>query len=95
MRTIPISSTQTLMEYEIYRHNNATDEEFKYMDDFFKQVVSEDKGLCNAAQKNLNAGLYTNGQLHPELEKVCTNSKRQKTFVLTTIIGRVLCTSRA
>lgn len=56
------------MEYEVYRHIDATDEEFKYIDEFFKQVLDEDKHLCNAAQKNLNAGVFVNGQLHPDLE---------------------------
>jgi hypothetical protein len=56
------------MEYEVYRHVDATDDEFNYIDRFFKQVLSEDKDLCNAAQKNLNAGIFVNGQLHPELE---------------------------
>lgn len=60
-----------MMEYEVYRNNNATDEEFHYIDEFFKQVLREDKDLCNSAQKNLNAGVYTNGPLHSEAEKVC------------------------
>lgn len=56
------------MEYEVYRHKGASDEEFEYIDSFFKRVLAEDKYLCNAAQKNLNAGVFVNGQLHPELE---------------------------
>lgn len=57
------------MEYEVYRHNDATDEEFEYIDAFFKRVLQEDKTLCNNAQKNLDAGIFVNGQLHPELEQ--------------------------
>lgn len=56
------------MEYEVYRHVDATDDEFTYIDQFFKQVLHEDKALCNATQKNLNAGIFVNGQLHPDLE---------------------------
>lgn len=56
------------MEYEVYRHKDATDEEFYYIDSFFKRVLGEDKDLCNAAQKNLNGGIFVNGQLHPKLE---------------------------
>lgn len=56
------------MEYEVYRHKEASDEEFEYIDSFFKRVLAEDKYLCNEAQKNLNAGVFVNGQLHPELE---------------------------
>jgi hypothetical protein len=57
------------MQYEVYRHKDATDEEFKEVDDFFKQVESEDKGLCNAAQRNLNAGVYVTGDLNSFNEK--------------------------
>jgi hypothetical protein len=58
------------MEYEVYRHQDAPEAEFTELSDFFKQVLREDKDLCNAAQKNLNAGIFTNGQLHPNAEKV-------------------------
>lgn len=56
------------MEYEVYRHKEASDEDFEYIDSFFKRVLDEDKHLCNAAQKNLNSGVFVNGQLHPDLE---------------------------
>lgn len=56
------------MEYEVYRHKEASDTDFEYIDAFFKRVLDEDKHLCNAAQKNLNAGVFVNGQLHPRLE---------------------------
>ena len=68
MRCVPTSPTTTSMEYEVYRHVDATDEEFEYIDSFFKRVLTEDKDLCTAAQKNLNAGVFVNGQLHPDLE---------------------------
>lgn len=71
MRCIPISASQTKMEYEVYRANDATDEEFMDVSDFFKQVLKEDKDLCNGAQKNLNAGIFMSGELHPRVEKVC------------------------
>lgn len=56
------------MEYEVYRHKDATDEEFEKVDSFFKRVLGEDKYLCDAVQKNLEAGVFTNGELHPDLE---------------------------
>lgn len=56
------------MQYEVYRHNQASDEDFQYIDALFKRVLHEDKDLCNAAQKNLNAGVFVNGQMHPQLE---------------------------
>lgn len=58
------------MEYDVYRHNSAGDEDFDRINQFYKQVLQEDKDLCNGAQKNLNNGIFINGQLHPEKEKV-------------------------
>lgn len=58
------------MEYEVYRHKDATDEEFTEISDFFKNIMQEDKDLCNGAQKNLNGGIFLNGELHPRVEKV-------------------------
>lgn len=58
------------MEYEVYRHQSASDEDFNEIDQLFKQVMGEDKVLCNAAQRNLNTGIFMSGQLHPQAEKV-------------------------
>lgn len=69
MRCSPVSATQTQMEYEVYRHKDATDEEFTYISDTFKRILQEDKDLCNAAQKNLNGSIFVNGELHPTAEK--------------------------
>ncbi|KAF3398370.1 putative dioxygenase subunit alpha YeaW [Penicillium rolfsii] len=68
MRCVPTSVSTCSMEYEVYRHKEASDADFEYIDAFFKRVLAEDKYLCNEAQKNLNAGVFVNGQLHPELE---------------------------
>ena len=57
------------MEYEVYRHNNASDEDFVKIDAMFKRILGEDKYLCNNAQKNLNTGVFVNGELHPRMEK--------------------------
>ena len=72
MRCIPMSAGKTLMEYDVFRHNNTDDENFKRINEFFKQVLQEDKDLCNGTQKNLEGGIFINGQLHPEKEKVCS-----------------------
>ncbi|KAL4906966.1 hypothetical protein BDW74DRAFT_189987 [Aspergillus multicolor] len=69
MRCVPISASRTHMQYEVYRHVDASDEEFNSIDNIFKQVLKEDKDLCNAAQRNLNAGVYVKGELHPQHEK--------------------------
>ncbi|KAH6696839.1 iron-sulfur cluster-binding protein [Plectosphaerella plurivora] len=69
MRCNPVSATKTKMEYEVYRHKDATEEDFNGISEFFKQVLREDKDLCNGAQKNLNMGIFVNGELHPRVEK--------------------------
>lgn len=73
-RCVPISATQTSMEYEVYKQNDATEEEFAEISDFFKNVMREDKDLCNEAAKNLTTGIFLNGELHPRVEKVRTSS---------------------
>lgn len=70
MRCIPVSSGKTKMEYDVFRRNDTTDEDFARINEFYKQVLQEDKDLCNGTQKNLEAGIFINGQLHPEKEKV-------------------------
>lgn len=69
MRVVPTSPTSVSMQYEVYRHNLAPDSTFESVDAFFKQVEAEDKFLCTHAQKNLNAGAYISGPLHPHNEK--------------------------
>ena len=69
-RMFPITATTSKIEYEVFRHNNAGDEEFEAINAFYRQVLDEDKDLCEAAQENLNAGIYTNGELHPDKESV-------------------------
>lgn len=56
------------LEYEVFRHKDASDAEFTEGFEFFKQVEIEDKALCNAAQKNLNVGTYSAGELQPHEE---------------------------
>ncbi|CAI7606617.1 unnamed protein product [Penicillium discolor] len=68
-RFTPTSPTQCVMRYEVYRHKDATDEAFNLISDMYKRIMSEDKYLCVHSQKNLNAGIFVNGQLHPEMEK--------------------------
>jgi hypothetical protein len=68
-RFTPISPTQCVMRYEVYRHKDATDEAFNLISDMYKRIMSEDKYLCVHSQKNLNAGVFVNGQLHPRMEQ--------------------------
>lgn len=67
---IPAGPTKTRVENEVYRHKDASDEEFTAINAFYKQVLQEDKELCDGAQRNLDAGVFVNGELHPDKEKV-------------------------
>ncbi len=68
-RFTPTSPTKCVMRYEVYRNKDATDEQFTTISDMYKRIMSEDKYLCTHSQKNLNAGIFVNGELHPEMEK--------------------------
>jgi hypothetical protein len=57
------------MEYEVYRHKDASDEDFENIDAMFKRILGEDKWLCNETQKNLNSGIYVSGEMHSRMEK--------------------------
>ena len=57
------------MRYEVYRNKHATDAQFELVDTIYKRIMSEDKYLCDLAQKNVNAGVFTNGEMHPKMEK--------------------------
>ncbi|KAF7554710.1 hypothetical protein G7Z17_g2729 [Cylindrodendrum hubeiense] len=69
MRCVPTSPFHSSMEYEVYRHKNASDEDFEKIDAMFKRILGEDKWLCNNAQKNLNSGIFVNGEMHPHMEE--------------------------
>ncbi|KAF1953106.1 ISP domain-containing protein [Byssothecium circinans] len=69
MRCVPTSAQHTAMEYDVFRHKDASNEDFTAMDEMFKQILDEDKWLCNNAQKNLNAGVFVNGEMHTRMEK--------------------------
>lgn len=56
------------MQYEVYRHKDASDEDFDSINQIYKRVLSEDKWLCNETQQNLTSGTYVNGPLHPQYE---------------------------
>lgn len=59
------------MEYEVYKTNDpAKADDFTRLNDIFKVVLSEDKDLCNAAYRNIQMGIFSAGELHPQAEKV-------------------------
>lgn len=66
---VPTSPTTSKIENEVYRHMNAPDKEFNNICDFYRQVLEEDKDLCEGAQRNMDANVFTSGQLHPDKER--------------------------
>ncbi|OOF98451.1 hypothetical protein ASPCADRAFT_165042 [Aspergillus carbonarius ITEM 5010] len=68
-RFVPISPTRSVMKYEVYRNKHSSDADFELIDSMYKRIMSEDKDLCDLTQKNLNAGVFVNGELHPQMEK--------------------------
>ena len=65
----PLGPSETNVTYEVYKNKHSSDEDFHIISDMYERVMREDKVLCDAAQKNLNRGVFVNGQLHPKWEK--------------------------
>lgn len=57
------------MKYEVYRNKSSSDEDFELIDSMYKRIMSEDKYLCSNAQRNINAGVFINGEMHPKMEE--------------------------
>jgi hypothetical protein len=66
---LPKGPNKSTMAYEIYRNRNSSDADFKRISEMYARVMGEDKVLCDNAQKNLDRGVFVNGQLHPKFEK--------------------------
>ena len=52
------------MNYEIYPNKNSSEADFKLISSTYGKVISEDKVFCAGQQKNLNASVFTAGELH-------------------------------
>ena len=68
-RFLPNGPKSSSMQYQIFRNKNSSEKEFQLIHQLYKRVVSEDKVLCELAQRNLDAGVFINGEMHPRLEK--------------------------
>ena len=68
-RFVPHGPLKSTMRYEVYRHKEAPKSEFDFIAQMYRRVMSEDKALCEASQKNLNRGVFVNGEMHPRLEQ--------------------------
>lgn len=68
-RFVPRGPKNSLIRYEVFRNRNSSDEDFTLINEIYKRIMSEDKALCDLAQKNINAGVFVNGEMHPVMEK--------------------------
>lgn len=68
-RFVPTSAEHSSMQYQVFRNRNSSDEDFERVNNIYKRIMSEDKVLCDAAQRNLRGGVFVNGELHPRMEK--------------------------
>jgi hypothetical protein len=68
-RFVPQGPLKSTMRYEVYRHKEAPRAEFDFIASMYQRVMSEDKALCEASQKNLNRNVFVNGEMHPRLEQ--------------------------
>jgi hypothetical protein len=66
---LPCGPSSSKMAYEIYRNRHSSEADFKLISDMYARVMGEDKVLCINAQRNLERGVFTSGQLHPKYEK--------------------------
>ena len=67
-RFVPHGPNKSSMRYEVYRNKHSSDEAFDTISAMYKRIMSEDKYLCQNAQKNINAGIFVNGEMHPVME---------------------------
>jgi len=68
-RFVPQGPGRTTVRYEVFRNKYSSEEDFQLINQIYKRIMSEDKGLCDLAQKNINAGVFVNGEMHPTMEK--------------------------
>jgi hypothetical protein len=66
---LPQGPKNSTMSYEIYRNRTSSESDFRLISDMYERVMREDKVLCTNAQRNLERGVFVNGQLHPKYEK--------------------------
>lgn len=74
-RFLPQSAHKTKMHYQIFRNKSAKQELFDLINVLYKQVMDEDKGLACGVQKNMERGLFVNGQMHPRVESAALHTQ--------------------
>ncbi len=68
MRVNPRSANETVLEYAIRFRKDLPNEKRQEFMDFINCLTLEDIAMCEAVQKNMEAGVYTHGYLHPKRE---------------------------
>lgn len=68
-KLLPTSATTTQVYYEVFRNQHSSEEDFQQTNSMLKRITKEGQGPCDQAQKDLNAGVLANGELHPHPEK--------------------------
>lgn len=66
---MPKSPSESIMYYEVWRNKHSAEEDFLLISDTYKRVMGEDKVLCERSQRNIEAGTFISGELHPQKEK--------------------------
>ena len=66
---MPKSPSESTMYYEVWRNKDSVEEDFLLISDTYKRVMGEDKVLCERSQRNIEAGTFISGELHPQKEK--------------------------
>ncbi|KAM0541108.1 hypothetical protein ACHAPJ_013375 [Fusarium lateritium] len=57
MRCVPTSATKSQLQYEVYRHKSASEDDFKKIDEILQRNASEVEALSSPSEKNLRAGV--------------------------------------
>lgn len=66
---MPNGPTKSTVKYEVYRHKESSQEDFDAINAAYKSIMEKNNYLCGEAQKNLNAGVFVNGEMHPSVER--------------------------
>lgn len=56
------------MWYEVYCNKNFSDEDFIIISDMYKCIMLEDKWFCVNVQKNIQCGVFVNGEMYFKME---------------------------
>ncbi|MES2208116.1 MAG: aromatic ring-hydroxylating dioxygenase subunit alpha [Pseudomonadota bacterium] len=68
LRVNPRSANETVLEYAIRFRKDTPPEQRQEFMDFINCLTLEDIAMCEAVQKNMEAGIYHHGHLHPDRE---------------------------